>query len=84
MIIKETNIGQRAGVHSKVKNTVEDIQNKYKDILRLEQNVNELFELFQELAVLIQAQGEMLDNIEANLEDANDYMEKAETQLKHA
>jgi t-SNARE complex subunit (syntaxin) len=32
---------------------VEDIQNKYQDILRLEQNVNELFELFQELAVLI-------------------------------
>ena len=26
----------------------------------------------------------MLDNIEANLEDANDYMEKAETQLKNA
>ena len=46
--------------------------------------MNELFELFQELATLIQAQGEMLDNIEANLEDANDYMEKAETQLEHA
>jgi len=26
----------------------------------------------------------MLDNIEANLEDANDYMEKAEVQLKNA
>ena len=26
----------------------------------------------------------MLDNIEANLDDANDYMEKAETQLQHA
>jgi syntaxin 1B/2/3 len=34
--------------------------------------------------VLIQAQGEMLDNIEANLEDANDYVEKAETQLRNA
>ena len=33
---------------------------------------------------MISAQGEMLDNIESNLEDANDYMEKAETQLKHA
>lgn len=26
----------------------------------------------------------MLDNIEANLEDANDYVEKAEMQLQHA
>ena len=34
--------------------------------------------------MLIQAQGEMLDNIEANLEDANDYMEKAEDSLHHA
>lgn len=71
-------------MHSRIQNTVDDIQKKYKDILRLEQNVNELFELFQELAVLIQAQGEMLDNIEANLEDANDYVEKAEMQLQHA
>lgn len=77
-------MGQRVGAHSKIKNTVEDIQNKYNDILKLEKNVNELFELFQELAVLIQAQGEMLDNIEANLEDANDYMEKAEVKLANA
>ena len=72
------------GVHSKIKNTVSDIQDKYQNILRLEQNVNELFELFQELATLIAAQGEMLDNIEANLDDANDYLEKAEVQLEHA
>jgi len=33
---------------------------------------------------MIQEQGEMLDNIEANLESANDYMEKAEDHLKDA
>jgi len=37
--------------------------------------------LFTELATLIHAQGEMLDNIEANLADANDYMEKADENL---
>ena len=83
-VLQEQVVGQRVGVHSKIKNTVDDIQNKYKDIMRLEQNVNELFELFQELAVLIRAQGEMLDSIEANLDDANDYMEKAEQQLQNA
>ena len=40
--------------------------------------------MFQELATLIQAQGEMLDNIEANLNDANDYLEKAEVHLQKA
>ena len=33
---------------------------------------------------MIQAQGEMLDNIEANMQDANDYMEKAEDNLENA
>ena len=32
--------------HSKMKNTVSDIEEKYRAILRLEQSVNELFELF--------------------------------------
>ena len=33
---------------------------------------------------MIQAQGEILDNIEANIEDTNDYMEKAQVNLKNA
>ena len=39
--------------HSKMKNTVSDIEEKYRAILRLEESVNELFELFQELAQLV-------------------------------
>lgn len=35
-VMQEQIVGQRAGVHSKIKNTVDDIQNKYKDILKLE------------------------------------------------
>ena len=61
-LMQEQIVGQKA--HSKVANTVNDIQKKYEAILALEKSVNELFELFQELAQLIQNQGEMLDNIE--------------------
>ena len=70
--------------HSKVKNTVSDIEEKYKAILQLEQSVNELFELFQELAQLVQQQGEVLDNIEANLIETENYLEKAESNLENA
>ena len=35
-VMQEQIVGQRAGVHSKIKNTVDDIQSKYKDILKLE------------------------------------------------
>ena len=33
---------------------------------------------------MIQAQGEVLDNIEANLEEADDYLESATVHLKSA
>lgn len=39
-LIKERVIGT---AHRKIQNTVDDIQNKYRDILRLEQSVEELF-----------------------------------------
>ena len=71
-------------VHSKIANAAGDIQKKYEAILKLEESVNELFKLFEDLAMMIQEQGEMLDNIESNLADANDYMERAETHLKDA
>lgn len=63
---------------------MDDIEKKYESILKLEENVNELFTLFQELTNMIDQQGEQLDNIEANLDDAIDYVEKAETHLKEA
>ncbi len=40
--------------HSKMKNTVNDIEAKYEAILKLEKSVEELLELFQELAQLVQ------------------------------
>ena len=70
--------------HSKMKNAVSDIQAKYDAIKRLEQSVEELFELFQELAQLVQAQGEIIDNIEANLVETENYVEKAEKNLENA
>ena len=60
------------------------IQNKFEAILKLEKSVNELFELFQEMAVLVQAQGEMLENIEKNLQDTVTYTEKAEKNIEKA
>ena len=60
------------------------IQNKFEAILKLEKSVNELFELFQEMAVLVQAQGDMLENIEKNLQDTVTYTEKAEKNIEKA
>lgn len=40
-----------------LKNTVSDIQDKFRDIQKLEASVNQCVALFNELATLVQAQG---------------------------
>ena len=53
-------------------------------MLSLEQKVNELHAMFEEFAVLLSGQAELLNNIEKNLEGANDYLEDADVQLTKA
>ena len=54
--------------HIKLKNTVKDIEEKYRQIKRLEKSVEEVYQLFLDLNTLIAAQGEMLDSVEQNLD----------------
>ena len=70
--------------HKKIQNAVDDIDKKYKDILRLEKGVEEVYQLFLDLETLINAQGEMLDSILTNMQDANDYVKKANVKLESA
>lgn len=70
--------------HMKLKNAVADIQDKYKDIRKLEKSVEIIHQLFIDMQMLVQAQGEMLDNIELNIQDAHDYTKKANVQLAKA
>ena len=39
--------------------------------------MNYVFQMFSDIAMLVHNQGEDLDNIEQNLNNAKDYMEKA-------
>ncbi|KAH8740096.1 syntaxin [Cryptosporidium ryanae] len=70
-----------SGSHETLGNAVNDLQDRYKDIRRLEKSVEELQQLFIELASLINAQGEMLDHIEFSVSTAKDYTEKADIEL---
>jgi len=60
------------------------VADKYQDVLKLEQSVIDLHKMFQELAVLVEAQGEMLDNIEYQVTMAKDYMASGNKQLNIA
>eukprot|EP00435_Cladocopium_sp_Y103_P050516 s149_g15.t1 len=67
-----------AGTHALLLDEVRRIQDKHKDILRLEQSIADLAQMFEEMAVLVDAQGEMLDAIEVHVNNTKGYTAKAE------
>jgi len=70
--------------HVKLQNAVADIKEKYKDIVKLERSIETIHQMFTDIQMLVQAQGEMLDNIELNVQEAENYVKKANKQLKAA
>merc|ERR1712190_314776 len=70
-----------AGTHALLLDEVQRIQEKHRDIQRLEASIADLAQMFQEMAVLVDAQGEMLDAIEVHVHKTKGYTAKAEQQL---
>jgi len=70
--------------HIKLRHAVADIQDKHRDILKLERSVQTIHQMFVDMAMMVHQQGEMLDNIEVNVGQAVDYMRKANVELKKA
>merc|ERR1719436_728006 len=70
-----------AGTHALLLDEVQRIREKHQDILKLEASIADLAQMFQEMAVLVESQGEMLDAIELNVHKTKGYTAKAEVQL---
>eukprot|EP00933_Yihiella_yeosuensis_P004223 TRINITY_DN10858_c4_g1_i1.p1 TRINITY_DN10858_c4_g1~~TRINITY_DN10858_c4_g1_i1.p1 ORF type:complete len:324 (+),score=82.37 TRINITY_DN10858_c4_g1_i1:146-1117(+) len=70
-----------AGTHAALLDEVQRIREKHQDILRLERSIADLAQMFQEMAVLVEAQGEMLDAIEVHVHKTKGYTAKAEENL---
>ncbi|KAK2196992.1 bifunctional Syntaxin [Babesia duncani] len=64
-----------------LKDAVSNIQEKYNDVLALEQSVEELHQMMVELAGIVSYQGDLIDQIEHNAVRAVEYTEKANVQL---
>lgn len=60
---------------------VNDVEERHADIMKLEQQVLEVYELFRDLATLVDLQQESLDVIEYRVANAKAYSEKAEIEL---
>ncbi|KAG8505735.1 Syntaxin-3 [Galemys pyrenaicus] len=61
-----------------------EIEGRHKDIVQLESSIKELHDMFMDIAMLVENQGEMLDNIELNVMHTVDHVEKARDETKKA
>ncbi|XP_020860008.1 syntaxin-2 isoform X1 [Phascolarctos cinereus] len=61
-----------------------EIESRHKDIMKLESSIRELHEMFMDMAMFVEIQGEMINNIEKNVMNASDYVEHAKEETKKA
>ncbi|CAM9116141.1 unnamed protein product [Lampetra fluviatilis] len=66
------------------KQALSEIESRHSDIMRLETSIRELHDMFLDMAMLVEAQGEMVNNIERNVENSVDYVGQAKEQTKKA
>ena len=64
--------------------TVELIENRHNEIVKLEKQVADVAQLFKDLAYLVDIQGDQIDSIEKHIVNAKDSTTKGETQLVKA
>lgn len=74
-IIMECNISEQA---------MNEIETRHNEIIKLENSIRELHDMFMDMAMLVESQGELINNIEKNVCSAQEYVEKAKEQTKAA
>ncbi|KAJ9522118.1 hypothetical protein QJQ45_005165 [Haematococcus lacustris] len=68
----------------RVLDTLAEIQERHRAVRDLEQSLLELHQIFLDMAVLVEAQGEMLDNIEKQVARSVEYVQSGTTALVDA
>jgi len=66
------------------KQTLADIEARHNDIMKLESSIRELHDMFMDMAMLVESQGEMVDRIEYNVDHAKEFVDRAVADTKKA
>uniref|UniRef100_A0AAQ5ZBI3 t-SNARE coiled-coil homology domain-containing protein n=1 Tax=Amphiprion ocellaris TaxID=80972 RepID=A0AAQ5ZBI3_AMPOC len=61
-----------------------EIESRHQDIMRLETSIRELHAMFMDMAMLVETQGDMVNNIEKNVSNAAEYICSAKEETKKA
>ncbi|GMI29497.1 hypothetical protein TrCOL_g3569 [Triparma columacea] len=62
-------------VGSKIKNSLKSVESRYNEVIVLEASIRELAVMFEEFAMMVEEQSELLDNIEFQTKSAKDFIE---------
>ena len=74
----------KGGAHVELQNAIADLEERHKDIKNLEKSILQVHNLIIDLSKLVQLQGEMIDNIDVNIQKAKNYVQKGEKNLNKA
>ncbi|KAK7065800.1 Syntaxin-1A, partial [Halocaridina rubra] len=66
------------------KQTLADIEARHNDIIKLETSIRELHDMFMDMAMLVESQGELMNRIENHVQEAQDYVDTAKQDTKKA
>ncbi|XP_064106661.1 syntaxin-1A-like isoform X1 [Macrobrachium nipponense] len=66
------------------KQTLADIEARHNDIIKLENSIRELHDMFMDMAMLVESQGELMNRIENHVQEAQDYVDTAKQDTKKA
>ncbi|XP_034147784.1 syntaxin-3a isoform X3 [Esox lucius] len=66
------------------KQALSEIEARHKDIVRLESSIKELHDMFVDIAMLVESQGDIVNNIEVQVSKAVDHVEVAKSETKKA
>jgi t-SNARE complex subunit (syntaxin) len=72
------------GADESIQNAFVTAQGKYQDVLTLEASVAELHQMFVDFALLVEQQGELLDQIETQIKEASDYVDAGNSEMVEA
>ncbi|XP_071697233.1 syntaxin-121-like [Rutidosis leptorrhynchoides] len=68
----------------RVMDTILEIQERHDAVKEIERNLKELHQVFMDMAVLVESQGEQLDDIENQVNRASSFVNRGTTQLQVA
>ncbi|XP_065093040.1 syntaxin-1A isoform X3 [Ochlerotatus camptorhynchus] len=66
------------------KQTLADIEARHADIIKLENSIRELHDMFMDMAMLVESQGDLVDRVEYHVEQSGNYVAQGQQELVQA